>query len=277
MKKVRISLLVALLVSLAILTALWEVNFTGWVVYFENVAMIVLGFFSLAVIALMVATLFPVKDGDLWKTAYFRYMRALWKERWGGHCYPLQISVCRATWLSVLTFVAWLSAICLVGWFIYALMATIGWPWSDSFLQTLTGSEGSFAGCMIASILAFFVMIVLMLGLFWNEEIDHSMPKFYKAGFVAAGVSVAVILALLFIALPIVHFGAASYFIFIGIVIGGTAAIIGIAYFIKKGIPRLSRFFAERTVPGVLVSGSIKGFKEKVCPLIVQKWPENKT
>lgn len=270
MKNVRLALATALIVSLGVIFALWKTTFTGWPAGVALGVTIVAVFFSAAVVILLIATLFRTK-GDLWDTAFFHYMRIFWGDKWGGRAKyrtPLQISVCRATWLSVITLFAWVLP---VGW-----CGSLTWFFIEAVTQP-AGYLGENFGQTVAAawILGTIGLLVLMYAVALRDSFEYELPKFYKAGaitFFLFGIFFSVITL---IVIPIKQNGISAYLITVGAIVGTIAVILGIIWLIKSGFPKLADTLKKETVPGVLVSARFEGWKKKVCPLIIQELSEN--
>jgi hypothetical protein len=262
----------AFLVALGVLFALWiwRINFTGWVDGIAVGIVVVAGLFAVAVAVLFITTLFRINGGDLWDTTYFQYMRNVWGDKWGGSDdFPLSVSVCRAAWLSVITLLLWIVAIgLLVSLFYYLILGMVSGFENLVFLRSIESKNVVGIVIIFSPIPAALFGILYKIG--FNFNLDCFMPKFRNTIFSIAIISVVFYLVMALIAIPIKYAGI-DYLVAMGVIVGAIIFIIGIFFLIRNGIPKLTEFFVNKTASGALINMRAKGWKDKVCPLIVQK------
>ncbi|MFH1180910.1 MAG: hypothetical protein V1705_00695 [bacterium] len=269
MGKTRLVLGVALAVAVAVVVVLLALPLEGWQ---RIVVMIPVGVavaFSIAAVILLAVTVFKVTD-DLWESDYFRYMRIFWGRHWGGTGEILQISVCRATWLSVMTLIAWMVAIGLLG--------VLFWITSRSVMVGINAlvTEDFFANfvalvtlAISIPVISFIILFVLLL----PGKILKKVPRVETTLLAAAIVIFGAGLICAMIVAPIRSVGLMSYLIALAWVFGsiaGVAAVIMAIVGIVKLAVKASRTLSRETVPGRLAEIKSSGWKQKICPLIIQ-------
>lgn len=286
MGKLRLTLGTAMAVSVAAIFGLHIAPLGGWIDWLSMAGMALAGLFTVAVGILFLMTLLEASD-DLWNTGYFRYMRAFWGNKWGGaeSVYKngqsvkrsLQISTCRATWLSAVTLFVWALVILAVGTLGY-LGVQAGLGGVEYFNNWDADAETTFAGTFtvlaVAGVVSYLVLFLFMFIPFFRSDISYTFPRLGKVATWALGLFLGVSLINLFVIVPIRSVGVMDFLIGFGAVAGGAAAlalavaiIIGIIMLVMKVSERIS----QATVPGILMNEQFVAWKKKTCPIIIQK------
>ena len=121
MGQLRTVLGTAALVLILAAGGLWYLPLEGFFSVLAKIAAGVSASLALGAVIFMLFTLFSVKEGeDLWKTGYFRYMRNIYGNAWGGQGGLLRIDTCKAVRLSAIAAMAWLFMVGLVGFLWHA-------------------------------------------------------------------------------------------------------------------------------------------------------------
>lgn len=275
MNKARLVLGMALLLAVCAFIGLSLIPFESWV-WASRGGMVLIGLLGIALVLLLITTLFRV-DNDLWDTTYFRYMRAFWgTSLWGGETSPLKISVCRATWLSFLAFLCWLP---MVTFFIFSAYWAFISLVNGLFYITFDKEPsifGQITNLFLGELLLLMFGCVFMLINLWRDSINSAFKKNGIRNFIfwfmlcLSSIEFAVIL----IAVPVRAVGPGEFILWLatgmaGVVILAVAA--GVVFGFGWLITRMSKSISEHTVPVVLAKEQWKGWKEKICPFIVQE------
>ncbi|MDO8559173.1 MAG: hypothetical protein Q7R84_02470 [bacterium] len=271
MKGTRLVVGSALAVAIAVVVIALSLPLDSWSRALAIAVAVMAGACGIALTALMATTMF-IKTGDeMWNTGYFRYMRAVWGKCWGGDKDLLQISVCRANWLGVLTIAGWFLAVAVLAtpilFNVWAVMNGI---------QTIGGEESSFGrnfpGLIFMSLVYPFFSFLVFYFIFPRVRKDNSRDR--EIFVLSAMVIYGILLISVLIVAPIRSVGLVSYLIgaawFFGI-IAAFAAVVGIVVSIFRLGMRTFKNLSHKTVPGHLVKMQRTGWKNNICPIIIGK------
>lgn len=217
MNKWRVTLVIALLAVLAAATGLWLVPF-----WLAKAAAVFLGCVALGLAINLIFTIFAIKEAqDPWDTTYFKYMRALWGDLWGGPEYTdkwgykkekrlLQIDTCRANHLAMWTGLAWLMLISAVGFAVYLSIYALAAGTMPSFLSYAKPLPSLILFTLtVGSALSGFSILVLFI----SNNVGKVYPRFRKRVIITWLLSLCATNAVSLIVLPISEFGLIKFLI----------------------------------------------------------------
>lgn len=247
--------------------------------------------FSLTIGILFLFSCFPGAGGDLWDSTYFKFMRGIFGHNWGGYegTYyddtlqmrvprTLQISVCRVTNLSALTlFIFFLGlASYFWSWYLNIMVGFHGLEYIRNLLLPIlhvldVKSMASFGDILFSfavyQVILFAVLfsstIILSDGI---KVVSGQLHKLFK-WFLGVGASASLLVMFLS---PFYQYEAWDVLKIYGIIVGSGALCVGIfvggVYLFVNTNESL-----RQSVPAQIVYLRIAGWKQRICPLIIQK------
>lgn len=271
MFKTRLVLSFAFAIAAGVITGINLVPSDGFGLFVARIVMVFAGLFALAVAILFISTLFGTAD-DLWDTTYFRYMRAFWGPLWGGYDYPFQISVCRATWLSLFTFVSWLLTISVLG---FSVFLAVGSAFNGvEFIQM--ESNVPVAGNLIMLLLfEILVLVILLCLLAFNflrkAMIDEFENQYMEKRFFWSWLAIGSVESILILVVAPIRSVGLEQFLYGSLILLEIAITIAVTVGIIAGFMWLiNNIHPVNTVPVILAREQLHGWKQKVCPLFIQ-------
>jgi hypothetical protein len=263
----------ALGLAVAAIVVLLALPLEGWLRIAAIGGVVIVGACGVSLAALLAVTMFKAAD-DPWDSSYFRYMRAVWGDIWGGKTF--QINVCRANWLGVITLFSWLIIIGILG-FYFTLLA--GAAVRGVEVMNTIGAEVSFVGnlggliilTMLAPLVPFGLPFLFVPWLYHLKFPRLKPILFGMASIYSIGLIIALVVA------PIRSAGILSFLIALawifGVTLAGSAIYWTVVGTIKLGI-MCSKRLRRDTAPGRLIKeerGGGPGIKQRVCPSIIKR------
>ena len=276
MTKARLALGSALMAAVGIVIGINSFPFEDGSLFVARAVMAFIGLFAISAAILLVSTLFRAAD-DLWETTFFRYMRAFWGSSWGGNVLPLRISVCRATWLILLTFLAWLPMIIL---FAFSIFLAVGSLLNGVYFFRTSGKELAFLAQLVSlfsiELLLLTSLVIFVLFNLYRKSIfnaffaEKQIRNVLFWSLLAVG---SIEFLLILVAVPIQSVGleqflmaVASGLLWIIAFAAAVGVIVGFIWLISK----TSKAISEHTVPAILARKQLQGLKGKFCPFFIQ-------
>ena len=282
MIKYRMILSIATFALLIIAAVLYVAPFDSWLAVVAKIGVVLISVFALAAMSMFVFTLFPAGDdiSALWKTGYFRYMRAFYGYAWGESGYRYrQIDICKAVRLSALVVLLWLLALGAMGTLWYAnINFVMSGMKSVGALPIISesGVHGTFFlydifGLMASFLVGLFVFLLPSLGhLDMRIDYSNSFLRVILGAWLFTIVGSAFLLATV---IPVMYYGWFVYFKTI-VVIFITVASLAVFLVSIYAIVMIFRKVFRLTVPGRLIAEGQKGLKDKLCLMIAEKEEE---
>ena len=179
MKGTRLVVGSVLAVAVAIVIIALSLPLYGWSRVLAIAVAVVAGACGISLAALMATIIFVKTGDDVWNTRYFRYMRAVWAKHWGGDGDLLQINVCRASQLGVLTLIGLFFAITLLVTPIWYNVSAI-----MHGIQTIYGENGDFGSnfpslIFMSPVFPFFSAVVFCIILPMIQESKSRAEKIF--------------------------------------------------------------------------------------------------